>query len=68
MYDNNRFFSFFESLYHVYQESVGCTVYTRLGFSKSKMASKMAAKSHLDYSYNQKRFSGLTISFRAFKI
>ena len=46
MNGNNRFFAFFESLSHVHQESVGCTDYTDLGFSKSMMASNMAAKSH----------------------
>ena len=46
MNGNDRFFAFFEYLYHVHQDSVGCTDYTRLGFSKSKMAPKMTAKSH----------------------
>jgi len=40
---NNRFSAFFSSLYHVVQESVGCTDFHPLAFSKFKMASKMAA-------------------------
>ena len=38
---NNRFSAFFSSLYDVVQESVGCTDFHPLAFSKFKMASKM---------------------------
>ena len=43
MSGNNRFSAFFSSLYHVVQESVGCTDFQPLAFSEFKMASKMAA-------------------------
>jgi len=39
MSGNNRFSAFFSSLYHVVKESVGCTDYPLLAFSKFKMAS-----------------------------
>jgi len=41
MSGNNRFSAFFSSLYHVVQESVGCTDFPLLAFSKFKMASNM---------------------------
>jgi len=41
MSGNNRFSAFFSRLYYVVQESVGCTDFPLLAFSKFKMASNM---------------------------
>ena len=43
MFPYKHFWAFLISSYHLVTESTGCRLHTRLAFSKSKMADKMAA-------------------------
>ena len=57
MSGNNRFSAFFSSLYHVVQESIGCTDFPLLAFSKFEMASN---KGHERSQWEMPFFGGLT--------